>query len=140
MEYRNSAYNSDGGIDMEINHPAFGWIPFTATAGDSEQLGRDLYDLAAGTAAAYVPPPPPTADELREAMPTITQRQLRLTLGKAMVEDIDAALAGDWDATTEWTTASVFRRTHPLIIQLGAQFGFTPEHVDDLWTFAQTIK
>jgi hypothetical protein len=35
---------------MEINHPDYGWIPFTASPNDSEQLGRDLYaEAIAGT-------------------------------------------------------------------------------------------
>jgi len=33
-------------IDLEYNHPEYGWIPFTATADDVEQLGRDIYAAA----------------------------------------------------------------------------------------------
>lgn len=50
-------------IDMEINHPQFGWIPFTANLNDIEESGRALYAEAVsgafGLIAEYVPPPPP---------------------------------------------------------------------------------
>lgn len=59
-EYRDARHTPDGDIDCEINHPTFGWLPFTASASDDEEAGRELHAaiLAAGDAAAYVPPPP----------------------------------------------------------------------------------
>lgn len=30
-------------IDIEIEHPKFGWIPFSASPNDSLELGRDLF-------------------------------------------------------------------------------------------------
>lgn len=47
MQARNPTYNKDGSIDLEIEHPAFGWIPFTASATDVEAHGRDLFKRAA---------------------------------------------------------------------------------------------
>ncbi|MEO1108255.1 MAG: hypothetical protein AAFX90_10065 [Pseudomonadota bacterium] len=44
LEYRNPMRNQFGTIDCEINHPEFGWIPFTAGPDDSEELGRLLSD------------------------------------------------------------------------------------------------
>lgn len=55
MEYRNPQYNASGTIDMEINHPQFGWIPFTASPDDVEEHSRDLFAAAQATAAAYTP-------------------------------------------------------------------------------------
>lgn len=60
MEYRNAAFNHLGTIDCEINHPRYGWIPFTA---DPNDTGAE-FDVAAfysdilanGNVAAYVPP------------------------------------------------------------------------------------
>lgn len=45
MEIRNPKYSAPDGsmIDLEINHPDFGWIVFTASADDSEAHGRDLH-------------------------------------------------------------------------------------------------
>ncbi len=67
MQYRNAAYNKDGTIDCELQHPQFGWIPFTASPADTETLGRDLYQsiIESGEEiAAYEPPSP---EELLEA-------------------------------------------------------------------------
>jgi len=53
---RNIIYNAHGTVDMEIDHPQYGWIPFTADPNDTEQLGRDLYAAAiAGTLGAIAP-------------------------------------------------------------------------------------
>lgn len=51
-------------IDIEINHPDFGWIPFTASPTDVEEHGRDLYAAAleAGNIGPYVAPPPQPYD------------------------------------------------------------------------------
>lgn len=66
MNYRNPQYNQRGTIDCEIEHPKYGWIPFTANPDDPEQHGRDLHAaiLASGDQiAAYEPPPPPSTEE-----------------------------------------------------------------------------
>ena len=53
---RNIIYNAHDTVDMEIDHPTYGWIPFTADPNDSEQLGEDLYAAAiAGTLGAIAP-------------------------------------------------------------------------------------
>mgnify|MGYP001301195200 CR=1 FL=1 len=40
---RNPRYNQSGTIDCELDHPVYGWIPFTASPDDPEQHGRELY-------------------------------------------------------------------------------------------------
>ncbi len=59
-------------IDLEINHPVFGWIPFTANPDDVEAHGRELFAmLAAGEAgpvADYVPPPEPVKPQETQAI------------------------------------------------------------------------
>jgi len=70
MNYRNPTYTSDGAIDCEIEHPDYGWIPFTASADDAEQHGRDLFAAItdAGGIAPYVPPTPApiTAQQVKD--------------------------------------------------------------------------
>ena len=58
MNYRNPVYNRFGTIDCEVDHPEYGWIPFTASPEDVEAHGRDLYNLIVecGNIAEYVPP------------------------------------------------------------------------------------
>jgi hypothetical protein len=36
---------SQGAIDCEINHPHYGWVPFTASPDDVEEHGRALYAI-----------------------------------------------------------------------------------------------
>lgn len=58
MEFRSATFNQFGTIDVEINHPKFGWIPFTASPDDPEKLGRDIYTAAmTGPVASYVASP-----------------------------------------------------------------------------------
>ena len=60
MKVRNLSRNKSGTIDMEIEHPKFGWIPFTASQNDIEAHGRELYEMADrgefGEVAPYVDP------------------------------------------------------------------------------------
>jgi hypothetical protein len=64
MEFRTPTYLADGRIDCEVNHPVFGWAPFTASATDPDPAGAALFAdiVAAGNIAPYVPPAPPTPD------------------------------------------------------------------------------
>ena len=57
MNFRNAKYNAFGTIDCEINHPVYGWIPFTANPSDVEPIGAEVFNAAKATAAAYVEPP-----------------------------------------------------------------------------------
>lgn len=57
---RNPVFTADGGIDCEIENPAYGWIPFTARADDVEPLGREIY--AAAEPDALPAPEPLLAD------------------------------------------------------------------------------
>lgn len=76
---RTPAFNSHGTIDLEVEHPSFGWLPFTADPNDSEEAGRELHALALtetfGPVAPYVAPPvpdPPTTVELEAEVQAIT--------------------------------------------------------------------
>ena len=65
MNYRNPIYNENDTIDCEIEHPEYGWIPFTADPNDVEEHGRAIYTQikADGNIAPYVPHIP-TDEEL----------------------------------------------------------------------------
>jgi hypothetical protein len=66
MNYRNPAYTANGWIDCEIEHPVYGWIPFTCAPKDSGAQfdTAALFEKMKPHAAAYVPPPPPSTEEL----------------------------------------------------------------------------
>lgn len=56
VEYRNPAFNAAGTIDVEINHPDFGWIPFTASPQDPEPHGRKIFEDLKAEATPYQAP------------------------------------------------------------------------------------
>jgi len=60
MNYRNAKHISGGRIDCEIEHPKFGWIPYTLDPADTDMTvnNDDLLAsmTAAGNVAAYIPP------------------------------------------------------------------------------------
>ena len=66
-EVRNSKYSSSDGcfIDCEYNHPVYGWIPFTASPDDVEELGRTIFQHITESGDLVVAPyTPPTDEEL----------------------------------------------------------------------------
>ena len=61
MNYRNARYiNDQGWIDCEIEHPQFGWIPYTLNPDDDDMTIDNSELLAAmvenNNVEAYVPP------------------------------------------------------------------------------------
>ena len=85
MDVRNAAYNQYGTIDCEINHPVFGWIPFTASPDDVEAHGAAIYAelTASGSVAAYVPVDEPAP--VPPAAPTLADLQAQLTALQAQI-------------------------------------------------------
>jgi hypothetical protein len=58
MNIRKPVFTEDNRIDCEIEHPNFGWIPFTADPHDVEPHGKEIYTAAlAMLPTAYVKPP-----------------------------------------------------------------------------------
>lgn len=43
LKYKNPVRNPSGAIDVDINHPVYGWVPFTADPNDCEEYGRELF-------------------------------------------------------------------------------------------------
>ena len=86
-------------------------------------------------------PPPLTPEEQRALMPSISKRQLRLTLVRngISLSDLDAAILAMGDeAVIEWQDASEYRRLHPLLNQVATHLSLTQEQVDAMWQQALT--
>ena len=82
MNYRNAKYiNANGWIDCEIEHPEYGWIPYTLDPADTDMTINNDDLLAAmstnGDVAAYVPP---TQEELdaKAAAAVRAERDMKL--------------------------------------------------------------
>lgn len=80
IQIKNPVYSSSdhSTIDCEIEHPVYGWIPFTANPNDVEPLGKEVFDActsgAAGSVAQYVAPIASAAANKAEA-----ERRLQAT-------------------------------------------------------------
>ncbi|KHL70592.1 hypothetical protein SF06_06760 [Pseudomonas flexibilis] len=72
MDARELRFNKYGSVDCELEHPDFGWIPFTASPDDPEKHGRELYERIVagdfGDIAPYVEPEhvPFTLNQIQE--------------------------------------------------------------------------
>ena len=97
MEYRNPKYNHDGSIDCEINHPQFGWIPFTARADDCEEHGRIIFAEIEknGEILEYQPPPPPTSEQLAENA-RIKRNNLLIDSDWSQLPDVPESIKSKW--------------------------------------------
>lgn len=146
MTFRNPRYNQFGTIDIEVEDPERGWMPFTASPDDPEQHGRDMHAavIAAGHINPYVAPPEPTAEEARAAMPALTRRQFRLGMRDLGITSsmIDAGILSITDedareiAQIEWEDATSFERLHPMVVMLSTAFEIAPEALDAAWSEA----
>jgi hypothetical protein len=103
MKYRNAQMLKNGWIDCEIDHPEYGWIPFTC---DPDDTGAQ-FDTAAlfaemqPNAAPYVPPPPPSVDELAAEVRAERNRLLAESDWTQLADARDAmgeTKAAEWDA------------------------------------------
>lgn len=133
-------------INCEINHPDYGWIPFTASPNDPEEHGRNIHAACLagehGAVAAYAPPPPPSVVIPAE----VTMRQARLALlGIGKLSDVDAALASITDpaqrqaAQIEWEYSSTVKRDSAWVQQLAPALGLDAAALDALFTAAAAL-
>lgn len=135
MQIRNPIYTSFGGIDCEIDHPVYGWIPYTA------EIGGDVFNAAKATAKPYIAPP--TVDPLiaeRSTMTVSRFQALAALLNAGLLSQVNAALADAGPlAQLAWAEATEFRRNSPTIAGLSAGLGLTDAQVDDLFRAAALI-
>lgn len=108
MNYRKAKYIDDTRIDCEIEHPTYGWIPYTLDPADTDTTVDNTSLLASmsdnGDVAPYVPP---TQAELDEA----AAQEIRAKRDYKLVADVDdiAGNALRWAALDsskqdEWAT------------------------------------
>ncbi|MDX0487693.1 hypothetical protein GOC53_28465 [Sinorhizobium medicae] len=115
--------------------------------GINPQIRQWLSENPNAPVHAYEPPPTATDEEIREAMPRLTARQLRLGLLKngftqANVEAVLNAMPAGADkeaALIEWEYATEYKRTHPLIAMVGAALGLSDDQIDAMWAAAASL-
>ncbi len=123
MDARNPKYNADGSIDLEIEHPEYGWIPFTASPDDVEEHGAAIFNAAKngdfGAVQDYVAPAPTSeqilAEKKRQRQAIVDSITVTVSTGKVfdgneeaqgrMSRAIQAAEIGNIPTTT-WVLAN----------------------------------
>ena len=158
MEFRNPFFSGPSRIDCEIDHPSFGWIPFTATPDDTEPLGSEIYDAAVGLNLAPYVAPQPDPNAGRAAMPPLSRRQVFIGLLKAgLITEAEAMASGSATPAmvakailtlpvaeqaparitfAQFTQAS---RLDPMVALLGAAAGMDAAAMDAFWTATAAV-
>ena len=135
MEIRNPAYTADGGIDFEINHAVYGWIPYSAGA------AGDVFEAIKPHATPYIGPPlPDPIIAEREAMVASRFQAMAALMDAGLLSQVNVALADAVPlAQLAWAEATEFRRNSPTIAGLASGLGLTDTEVDDLFRAAALI-
>ena len=136
MLIRNLQYaNAEGTlIDIEIEHPTYGWIPFTASPDDVEEYGRVIYQEAKegklGDIAPYVEPEPLPEPKVN----VVTMRQARLQLlDMGLLDNVEAMISENRAWQIEWEYASEVKRDNPIIGAMVEALSLTEEQLDDFF-------
>lgn len=105
MNYRNPIYTESGLIDCEIEHPVYGWIPFTCGFNDrgAQFDTAALFVKMKPHAELYTAPPAPSEEEVAVAL----AEQIRTERGYLLA-------ASDWtqvaDAPVNQAAWAVYRQ------------------------------
>lgn len=126
--YRNAVYFDDEGtVNCEIDHPYYGWVPYTCKQDDTDETIDNSYLFAQfaenGDVAAYVAP---TDEELNAA----AAAQVRQERAIKLESEVDP-IAGNslrWAELTEQQKSSVSDYRNSLL-NVTAQSGF-PRNID----------
>lgn len=148
MQIKNPVYNSQGTIDCEIEHPVYGWIPFTASPDDVELHGREIYQSIIDQQLEILPYVAPVIDE--EATLAYWRNTTEVSRFQAYAalfqagyyDDINAYMDSTADPVQKmaWNTAQVFKRLSPTVLTLQPLLGLSDTELDDLFRFALTIE
>lgn len=158
MQIKNPKYNKVGTIDLEINHPVHGWLSFTASDKDVEELGKTIYaELITGNhgpIAEYTPEPEPVNTGaipigIPNSPPTppseLSMVQLRLVLlDNGYLTDFTQALQAlpsprKDRLLIEWEFRTVVKRDSDLIVFMAESLLLKPEDLDMLFTEAKSL-
>lgn len=145
MNFRSPAFNRFGTIDCEIEHPVYGWVPFTVDPADGAaefDVAALLAEIRSGSIAPYVPPTEDEALAAQRAWMACSRFQLKAALANAgLLSDAESAVLGlGAIAHLAWSEAAEFRRTSPTVIALCEAIGLTEAQIDDLFHAAMVIE
>lgn len=128
MNYRNVQFNHLGTIDCELEHPDYGWIPFTANPEDVEQLGRDLYAEIkarhedpndAFVAEEYVAPPLPDVVSIHQ------YDFVEWCKTNDKLDALETLISSSAENRLKWSAAVNLKVDDPLVVSLAPSLGIT---------------
>ena len=128
MQYKNAKYTNDNGwIDCEINHPSYGWIPYTLDPSDTDMTVNNDDLLAAMSenkdVAAYVAP---TQSELNAILANEVRGKRDAILSSKIDKIVSNPLRWDDMSADEQAQWKLYRRA---LLDITAQAGFPNEVV-----------
>lgn len=131
MEFRNPQWNRHGTIDVELNHPELGWIPFTAS--DKDPATAEVY--AEALKGPIEPLAPEVIEQLRTSwqLPRLVFKAMLLEAGLLAQVDVLVQQSGDPMTILKWNEAAIFPRNDPLIDAIGPMLGLSPEAIDQMY-------
>lgn len=125
MQTRNLKYNENGSIDMEIEHDAYGWIPFTASPDDSAALGRELHAAAlAGNLGSIITFVKPLGKAVEE--------QLKLIENAYLVASTLPILSSGSNFQTDDYSTTLMNKVLSTLTAAGGTSGVTWWNVDNV--------
>ena len=139
---QNARFNATGGIDMQVEHPVLGWIPYTAREDDVENR-QALWDLARqSNPEPFVEISPEDALEEERSAMNASRFQLKAALQEAgkLSAFEDALGAAAPVSVLAWAEAASFRRNSPSITELATASGLTDEELDEVFRRAAEIE
>ena len=146
-------------LDVEINHPQHGWIPYTIDPADDDATidNAALLYLIGADFEAYIAPPQPTEAEHREALRTAASigkgKFCMGLIGLGIIAPSEAVSAarGNWPTSMDaflsylpadqaiavqidWATETTINRNNVFVLTLGSWLDdVTPEMLDTLF-------
>ena len=136
--------------NCEVNHPEFGWIPFTASPDDTVEEGRSIHaqivEAKEARDIAILPYDGPSLEEqdteLFRQTAEVSEFQAKAALMQSdLLNDVLAYIDQADDMTKlAWETARVFKRNSYLINEVAEALEMKPEQMDDIFRFAMTIE
>lgn len=156
MDIRNAKAIADGVIDVEVNHPDFGWVPFTAVEGSDDPVVSEVWAQIQNGEAGEVAPADPVVTPVPQTITAlqfiiwlvasgwITQDEgnawLDGTLPQAMNDLLNAIPEEQrFAARARALKSTMIARNDPLITALAAMHNRSPEEVDQFFIDAEQL-
>ena len=134
------------GIDLTTpaNRDRFGIVEVADPAAP-EDYSDKLYYRTEQDTAPFVVYTRKSDEQIRASqladMPSLSPRQIRQALSRSGLRSaVEAAVrTGDQDMQDWWEFATLFERTHPLVIAMGTAMEQTDAQMDALWALGASL-